>query len=307
MSKYLGIDTSNYRTSVCLLNEAGRIEFERRQLLYVPQGKLGLRQQEAVFQHLKTLGAILEEIGPLDDVRFGVTDRPRPVAGSYMPCFLVGESFTKALSAGQGYLCLSHQENHIWAGLYENNNLINKPFIAVHLSGGTTEFVQIKWDKKMIRIKELGGTTDISAGQFIDRVGVALGLPFPSGAYLEEMARPTDLRLGVKVLGGNLSYSGPETKAKELIQKGMEGKYIAYAALLAVAKSVSRVIYNLITETKINDVLLVGGVMANSLIKERLIRDLRHPHLAKLYFASPQASGDNALGVATALYWGEKG
>lgn len=305
MSKYLGIDTSNYRTSVCLLDQAGCIEFERRQLLYVPQGKLGLRQQEAVFQHLKSLGVILEELGPLFDTRLGVTDRPRPVEDSYMPCFMVGESFTRALAAGQGYLRLSHQENHIWAGLYENPNLIEKPFIAGHLSGGTTEFVLVSWENKAIKIKELGGTTDISAGQFLDRIGVALGMPFPAGVYLEELAKPTELRLGVKVIESSLSYSGPETKAQELIQKGIEGKYIAYAALLAVAKSVGRVLSNLMAITEINDVLLVGGVMANDIIKQRLRQDLRHPNLAKLYFASPKASGDNALGVATALYWGE--
>ena len=305
MSKYLGIDTSNYRTSVCLLDEAGCIEFERRQLLYVPQGKLGLRQQEAVFQHLKSLGAILEELGPLFDTRFGVTDKPRPVEGSYMPCFLVGESFTRALAAGQGYLCLSHQENHIWAGLSENPDLIKKPFIAGHISGGTTEFVLVSWENKMLKIKELGGTTDISAGQFLDRVGVAMGLPFPAGVYLEEMAKPSELRLGVKVIESSLSYSGPETKAKELIQKGIDGRYIAYAAFLAVAKSVGRVLTNLIAATKVTDVLLVGGVMANGIIRERLKQDLHHSSLAKLCFASPKASGDNALGVATAIYWGE--
>lgn len=299
---YLGVDTSNYRTSICLLDEMGRIVFERRPLLVVPQGKLGLRQQEAVFQHLKTLPELFEELGVLKgEIHFGVTNKPRNLQESYMPCFLVGESFIRALSAGRGYLAISHQENHIWAGLKENEELIGKPFLAVHLSGGTTEFLKVNWSKSgyNLSVDEIGGTSDISAGQFLDRIGVLLGLPFPSGPYLEELAERTDLRIGVQVKGNKISYSGPETKAKQLILEGTEGKHIAYAALLAISKSVSRVIHNIVIETGIEDVLLVGGVMANKLIKERLILDLSKT--TNLYFASENASGDSALGVATAL------
>ncbi len=308
MTKYLGVDTSNYRTSVCLLDENGSVIFERRPLLSVPQGKLGLRQQEAVFQHLRVLPSIFEELGPLKDVRFGVTNAPRPVEGSYMPCFIVGHSFVRTLAAAEGlegFLEISHQENHIWAGLSENPNLIGNPFIAVHLSGGTTEFLLVTWENMKMKVQELGGTSDISAGQFIDRIGVILGLPFPSGPYLEEIALPSELRIGVRVSHFTLSYSGAEAEAKRLIEKGYKGEYLAYAAFLAVAKSVGRVLKNIREETGIQDCLLVGGVMANKIIKERLIKDLNHPYSFRLYFASEKASGDNALGVATALYKGD--
>lgn len=300
---YLGVDTSNYRTSVCLLDADGKIVFQRRPLLSVPQGKLGLRQQEAVFQHLQVLPKLLEELGPLNNVQFGVTNAPRPLPDSYMPCFLVGQSFVRALAAGRGFLEISHQENHLWAGLHENQELISKPFIAMHLSGGTTEFLEVTWQGKCMMIKELGGSSDISAGQFLDRIGVLLGLPFPAGPYLEKLAKPTDLRLGVPVKGFNLSYSGPEAEAKRLILAGVSGEEIAYAAILAVAKSVGRVLRSLREATNIRDFLLVGGVMANNLIKERLLKELHHPQASRVYFASPEASGDNALGVATALYW----
>ncbi|MDD2431319.1 MAG: O-sialoglycoprotein endopeptidase [Firmicutes bacterium] len=297
---FLGIDTSNYRTSCCLLDETGQIIYQRRPLLIVPQGKLGLRQQEAVFQHLKALPPMFEELGELKNVRFGVTTRPRPVKGSYMPCFVVGESFVRAFAAKRGYLSLSHQENHIWAGLYENQNLIDKPFISLHLSGGTTEFLLVTWQNSELVVREVGRTSDISAGQFLDRTGLLLGLPFPAGPYLEKLAKKTDLRIGVTVKETTISYSGPEAKVKALVKEGTKDEEIAYAALLAVAKSVSRVLRRLIEEHDVEDVLLVGGVMANELIKNRLKTDLEKK--AKLHFASIEASGDNALGVAFATF-----
>ena len=297
---FLGIDTSNYRTSCCLLDEAGRVVYQRRPLLLVPQGKLGLRQQEAVFQHLKALPRMFEEMGPLADVQFGVTTRPRPVEGSYMPCFVVGESFVRALAAGRGYLAISHQENHLWAGLYENRTLIGKPFIAVHLSGGTTEFLHVTWNDQNLQIKEVGQTTDISAGQFLDRTGVQLGFPFPAGPYLEKIARQSDLRVGVTVKGTAISYSGPEAQIKELISRGVDPGEIAYAALLAVGKSVGRVLRKLVEEYRVEDILLVGGVMANEIIRDKLKQDLQR--IASLHFASVEASGDGALGVAFATF-----
>ena len=159
---FLGIDTSNYRTSCCLLDEAGRVVYQRRPLLLVPQGKLGLRQQEAVFQHLKALPLMFEEMGPLADVQFGVTTRPRPVEGSYMPCFVVGESFVRALAAGR-VSCHQPPGKPPMGWSLRKRTLIGKPFIAVHLSGGTTEFLHVTWNDQNLQIKEVGQTTDISA------------------------------------------------------------------------------------------------------------------------------------------------
>ena len=182
MSLFLGIDTSNYTTSVALYDgETGELR-QQKKLLPVREGQLGLRQSDAVFHHTAQLHALFEELVRGVDTKsiaaVGASVKPRPVSGSYMPCFTVGENTAKIISAALKvpFTGFSHQEGHIAAALYGSGrlDLFDKTFIAFHVSGGTTEAVLAKGSGCGFTCEIIAQTLDLNAGQAVDRVGLML-------------------------------------------------------------------------------------------------------------------------------------
>jgi N6-L-threonylcarbamoyladenine synthase len=301
MNMYLGIDTSCYTTSLAVTDAQGRLLSDARKLLGVPEGERGLRQSDGVFQHLQNLpelaGALVKESGPLALRAVAAATRPRPVDGSYMPVFTVGASFGRVLAATHGvpYLELSHQEGHVLAGLW-SAGVDWREFYALHVSGGTTEVLSVTWSGRMV-IKELGGSEDLHAGQFIDRVGVALGLRFPAGPGVEKLALAAGrdvLAVPVSVKGGTLSFSGPETHVQRALAQGASPEAAARGVERCVAESLSRVLKNIISEHGAKPILFVGGVMANAYIRIYLAEKFGK----SAAFADPRFAGDNAVGAA---------
>ena len=131
---YLGIDTSCYTTSVALIGREGGLVGEARRILQVKPGCRGLQQSEMVFQHTRNLPILLEEVlkKPLKVIGIGVSARPRPLEDSYMPAFLVGLGLARSLAAVNEIPLwqISHQENHLEAGLWSkfqsSNFKVNK-------------------------------------------------------------------------------------------------------------------------------------------------------------------------------------
>lgn len=308
MRYYLGIDTSCYTTSVALLDDCGGLAADERRLLTVKAGKRGLAQSEMVFQHTRNLPELLEEVlGKADRAvqlaAIGVSASPRPLPESYMPAFLVGLGFARALAALNRVPLrrLSHQENHVFAGLWSAGGPKEGEFLAIHVSGGTTELVRVKRSAQGCEIELMGGSADLHAGQFIDRVGVALGLPFPAGPHLEKLAqagRDRASRIPVAVRELQVSFAGPESQAQRLIAKGEEPAAVAAGVEQCVADSLARLIGRASEETGLRDVLLVGGVTANSFIRHYLDERLREQQRLNLYYPSPRFSPDNAVGAA---------
>jgi N6-L-threonylcarbamoyladenine synthase len=305
---YLGIDTSNYTTSVAVIDSQGKLIFDNRRLLQVPKGEHGLRQSEALFQHVKAFPEIYKL--PASVVKnlsgVAVSTHPRDVEGSYMPIFVVGSSFARTISTSLGIPLIgcSHQHNHLAAGLWSVGWWPKgKKFLAVHLSGGTSEILEVDWDEPPI-IKILGETRDLNAGQFIDRIGVALGLTFPAGPQLEVLAQTASgtVRLASPVDEMNMSFSGPLSAALRLIGD-TEPAELARGVEDCVAKGVEKALSHAGQLTGHRQVLLVGGVMCNSRIRERLVQRLEHKAAGfKLHFAAPEASRDSAIGCAV-LAW----
>ena len=194
MAAVLGLDTSNYTTSAAWFD--GSRGDNVGKLLEVPQGSLGLRQSEALFQHVKRLPEILAALKktglPCDLSALGASTRPREVEGSYMPCFLAGQSQAQGMATVLGlpfYPC-SHQQGHIAAAAWSAGrmDLLDRPHLVWHLSGGTTELLYVVPDGVSVRAECIGGTSDISAGQLIDRTGKRLGLAFPAGKAVDELS-----------------------------------------------------------------------------------------------------------------------
>lgn len=297
--KTIGIDTSNYTTSIALFDGAEGVNCSR--LLPVRQGELGLRQSDAVFAHIKSLpelsGRLFSHIRAENIGAIGVSTRPRAVEGSYMPCFLVGLSHAKLLAdAFQVPLIeVSHQQGHVAASLWSANRLelMDRPHLAWHLSGGTTELLLVEPEGKNVRCTKIGGTTDISAGQLIDRTGQLLGLPFPSGKQLDELSRQSERTevFRVKCENSSFSLSGVQNKVQQFHEKhGAAGETAAYA-LRCVSAAVYQATRQALEAYPGLPVVFSGGVASNS-----MLRQVMEP-LSPI-FSQPQYSTDNAMGVA---------
>ena len=370
---YLGIDTSCYTTSVALMDEAGQLLGEARQILSVKPGRCGLQQSEMVFQHTRNLPRLMEEaVGQaLGSVKTGdgstangvaveedgtanasglaglasagyelaaisVSGYPRPLENSYMPAFLAGLSVARSVAAvtGARLEIMSHQENHLEAGLWSAGGPAVDKFLLLHASGGTTDVLLAELQPKgRYRITEVGGSLDLHAGQFVDRIGVALGLQFPTGPALEALAKQalerstfvdTDanavaceavsepsiasgseagvvpmVELPVSVRKLQVSLSGPCTAALRKLQAGADPAALALGVEHALAETFARVLRNGAQEYRVRDVLLVGGVGSNNYIRqhvEQKLAKLRYP--VRLWVPEGRFSCDNATGCA---------
>ena len=295
----IGIDTSNYTTSIAFFDGAGGENCSR--LLPVRQGELGLRQSDAVFAHIKSLpelsGRLFSNVHTGDIRAVGVSTRPRAVEGSYMPCFMVGYSHAKMLSdAFQVPLVeVSHQQGHVAASLWsaECLELMDVPHLAWHLSGGTTELLLVEPEGKNVKCTRIGGTTDISAGQLIDRTGQLLQLPFPSGKHLDALSKEASMKDVFKVKCSDMSFSlsGVQNKVQQFHSTHGNDVETAAYALRCVAKAVYLASEQALKAYPGLRIVFSGGVASNS-----MLRDVIAP--LNPIFSQPQYSTDNAMGVA---------
>lgn len=301
----LGIDASAYTTSLAVVNQDEQVVIDLREPLPVAEGSLGIRQSEAVFAHLKKLGDIMEpEPGlQLKDLTRAVafSAAPRPVKDSYMPVFKVSEAFGLFLARTMGfnYLSSTHQEGHVMAGLW-SAGLKSGRYLVIHLSGGTTEFVSVEEYKPgCLNLELLGGSSDLNAGQFVDRLGKAMGLEFPAGPALEQLAekcKDEKVELPVAVKNNQVSFSGPASHAERLLAGGCRMEDLARAVERCIADSVITALTGLLLEdNEYEGILAVGGVVANRFIRRYLKDNLTG---WKIYFAESRYASDNAVGLA---------
>ena len=295
----LGIDTSNYTTSAAVFD--GAEGYNAGRLLSVRPGELGLRQSDALFQHVKALPERfreLKEAGWLEDLAaVGVSDRPRAVEGSYMPCFLAGDSLGHALALTLGVPCyrVSHQQGHLAAAAWSAGHLelLDRPMLAWHLSGGTTELLYVEPEGVNVAASRIGGTSDISAGQLIDRTGVLLGLDFPAGKAVDGLAEGhTDRKFSVKLNDFTFSLSGMENKVRAMAEQGEAAEEICGFVLETVADVVSRATLAALKQYPGLPVLCSGGVASNRRLRAVLTER------CGAVFAQPRYSTDNAMGTA---------
>ncbi len=299
----IGIDTSNYTTSIAYFDGVGGENCSK--LLPVRQGELGLRQSDAVFAHIKSLpelsGRLFSHIQGAAIQAVGVSTRPRAVEGSYMPCFMVGFSHAKLLadSLGVPLVEVSHQQGHVAASLWsaDHMELMDQPHLAWHLSGGTTELLLVEPEGKNVRCTRIGGTTDISAGQLIDRTGQLLQLPFPSGKHLDMLSREAVMTetFQVKCSDFTFSLSGVQNKVQQFHAAQGDPVETAAYALRCAAGAVFKASQQAMKAYPGLRIVFSGGVASNS-----MLRDWMAP--LDPVFSQPQYSTDNAMGVAVLAY-----
>lgn len=305
----MGIDTSNYKTSLAVVNEAGKVLFNYQEFLEVKHGERGLRQSDAFFQHVQKLPEAIEDAFKDEYIRnnvavISVSSRPRPVEGSYMPVFTAGLGYAKAIASAKGLplYTFSHQEGHIEAIRHYSTLKEQSPLICFHFSGGTTEALLLD-ETGVLTI--VGGSKDIAYGQVLDRVGVSLGYDFPCGQELDRIAVSAsghrNILSKIKVKDGFVNLSGIETQCQRFIEEYPQDELVEdlFEKLCA---SVMEMTLQLSHKYQINNFIYAGGVSCSSFMRgflsEHLYKDLN------IVFGKPEMSADNAIG--TALLGGKK-
>lgn len=297
----LSFDTSNYTTSVAVIDRNYNILYDNRKLLNVKKGNRGLRQSDALFQHTENLTEMFSEDFPFKDAieAVAVSSRPRNIEGSYMPCFkagmMAGRIASKVLDVP--YLEFSHQEGHIAAASL-NTELFNEShFIGFHLSGGTCEILNICNGSTEI----VGGSLDISFGQLIDRAGVFYGESFPSGKVMDKYASQGKHTINfkkTKIENGFFNLSGIEN---QIIKSGVSVQDASRSLFDEIACIINEAVKESCLRFNINKVLLMGGVASSSYIRKCLGDNIGNN---RIFFGSPSLSSDNAVG--TAILGGKK-
>ena len=300
-----GVDTSNYTTSAAVYDAAAGVIVMEKRLLPTAEGALGLRQSDAVFAHVKQLGDIAETLFSRPDLpqgeisAAGVSAFPRREQGSYMPCFLVGETVMRTYAAANRVPLhrFSHQEGHVAAALYSAGrlDLLERPFLAFHLSGGTTDALLVTPSEDApLNIRQVGGSLDLKAGQAVDRVGLLLGLHFPCGPELTALAlqwkEPVRVRATLK--GSSCCLSGIENQCRKLLAEGHPREEIARVCLESIRAALEGMTAALQEEYGPLPLLYAGGVMASTLIRRQMEEKFGG------IFAEPAFSSDNSAGTA---------
>ena len=303
---FVGIDTSNYTTSVALCDSDGVVIANLKSPLSVKSGERGLRQSDAVFAHIKNLPDLMYKLSSLlveyEVLTVGVSSTPRKAEGSYMPCFLSGVAAAYSFAAANQISVYetAHQNGHVMAALYSSGKtaeLLVKKFLAFHVSGGTTELLLVtpRADEQIFDIELVGKTEDINAGQAIDRIGVMLGLDFPAGRELEKLAKSYQgsiekRKICVKDCCCNLS--GVENIAKKLYENGESKEKIAAFTFDFIQRTLCEMATQALQKYGEMPILFAGGVMSNKLMRAEICKHF------EAYFAEPEFSADNAAGVA---------
>ena len=302
MAVFLGIDTSNYTTSVAAYDDKNGQMISEKLLLPVSENSCGLRQSDAVFLHVKQLGEVSKKVlSQLNEVpsAIGVSISPRDNEGSYMPCFLVGKMLAQTLSAAYNakVYAFSHQSGHIAAALYSVGRLdmLDFEFLAFHVSGGTTDLIKVSPSaEKIINCELIGGSLDLKAGQAIDRIGVMLSIPFPCGPNLEKLSNESDKVFKMKpcIKGLNCALSGLQNQAEKMHLNGEKPSDIAKYCINFVGASIDGICKNAREIYPELPFVFAGGVMSNKTLNKLLSEKYNG------LFAQPKYSSDNAAGTA---------
>lgn len=312
MSLFIGIDTSNYATSLCAFDTERGIVFHDKRMLPVKAGSLGLRQSDAVFEHVRALPDMLRKMTGEVNIKgasaVGVSARPRDCEGSYMPCFLAGVNSATAMAGALGIplLELSHQAGHLLSALYATPlyNEGTRDFFAFHVSGGTTDAVSCRMTGAKYEITQLATSLDAHAGQLVDRLGGLLGMSFPSGAAISALAEisESDEYMKPTLKGGDCCLSGLENKCAEMLGGGREPRDVARYCLNSIAHALLEMTEALNCERADKPIIYAGGVMQSG-----IIRTLLRKNVKDAYFAEPAwLSADNAAGAAIYAYEAKK-
>ena len=304
----LGIETSCDDTAAAVVDDSFHIHSSViESSIAQHQAFGGVVPELAGRAHLRTLGPVVERalisagLDPLNPAIDGVAVTSGPgLVGS----LLVGLSGAKAyaLAWGVPFVGVNHLEGHLFAPLLEQPDL-SWPVLTLLVSGGHSAFV-LHESPGVHRV--LGETIDDAAGEAYDKVARWLGLGYPGGPIIDELAQSGDdskLRLPVSMTGPgyDVSFSGLKTAVVRATQKSPDTKLADVAASFqnAVAEQLLRKLRGALDDYDVAGVALAGGVAANSKLRAG-VRDLAKEYGLQCHLPSLVNCTDNAAMIAAA-------
>ncbi|MCS7198346.1 MAG: tRNA (adenosine(37)-N6)-threonylcarbamoyltransferase complex transferase subunit TsaD [Candidatus Bipolaricaulota bacterium] len=298
----LGIETSCDETSVAVLRD----EREMLSNIVYSQAHLhekygGVVPEVASRNHIKKLPFVVKEA--LDQAGISFSDISL-VGATYGPGLvgplLVGLSYAKAVAYAlkKPFVGVNHLEGHIFAHYLENPNA-PPPFLALVVSGGHTLLVEVR---AYGQYEVLGETRDDAAGEAFDKVGKLLGLGYPAGAALDRLARqgnPQAIAFPRPMLDSDsweFSFAGLKTAIVYYLRDHPEANRADLAASFqeAVVDVLVEKTLRAARQLHIKRIVVVGGVAANSRLRERLLAQKNF----EVFFPKMELCTDNAAMIA---------
>lgn len=310
----LGIETSCDETAAAVLRDDRVLSSLVSSQIPLHKKYGGVVPELASREHTKNLIPVIREA--LASAEVSLKDIGL-VAVTYTPgligALLVGVSAAKAIAYAQGipFIGVHHGEGHILAAHIEYPG-IDYPYLALLVSGGHTALYHAKGlgDYRM-----LGQTRDDAAGEAYDKVAKLLGLEYPGGPGLDRLAQEGNPE-AVKFPRGRLeahdfSFSGLKTAVRNHIalfmskDQGLDPKLnikdVAASFQAAVVDTLVEKTMQAATETKVDKIVVAGGVAANSLLRRRMNEESQKRSIT-LYLPGMSLCIDNAAMIALAGY-----
>jgi len=321
VTRILGIETSCDETSAAILEGEGD-EVKQKSLVILSQDVHrvfgGVVPEIASRAHLTSIVPVveraIEEAGTsLDDLdAIAVTNTPGLVGA-----LLVGVSYGKALAFSRDIplLGIHHMEGHLFAAALEHRDAV-PPFTALLISGGHTLLLDVEaWGKYRL----LGATRDDAAGEAFDKVAKLLGLPYPGGRYVEELARSGDPKrfqfarpmLRKNAMAGDedyyaFSFSGIKTAVLNAVRSSKDieddKKHIARAFQDSIIETLVEKTWRAANSFGRQRVVLGGGVACNRTLADAMRTRLEREGIS-VFTPSPRLATDNAAMIARAAFF----
>lgn len=307
----LGIETSCDETSISVVRDGKEILSNHiSSQIEIHKEYGGVVPEIASRQHIKNIAAILdeslEEAGvTLDDIDY--------IAVTYAPgligALLVGLSFAKGLSYAHNIpiIPVHHIKGHIYGNFVEHD--VKLPCISLVVSGGHTNIIYVDENHNFT---DLGGTMDDAVGESYDKVSRVLGLGYPGGPVIDKLSYKGDKGAipmpEPKVDGYEFSFSGVKTSVINYVNKmNMKGEEFKPEDLAAsfqhrVVDILCKKTVAAAKEKGVENILIAGGVAANSLLRSELTERAAKENIA-VYYPSMKLCTDNAAMIAVAGHY----
>ncbi len=302
----LGIETSCDETAAAVVRDSTTVLSDVVSSQFIHSRYGGVVPELASRAHARLIVPVVK--AALENAGVGWADLTC-VAATHAPgllgALLVGLPFAKALgfSLAVPFVGVNHLEGHIFALRLDHPEL-TPPFLAAILSGGHTELLRVEdW----CRYERLGSTLDDACGEAFDKVAKLLGLSYPGGALLEQLARtgkpnirfPIPLQTGEHPGSLDFSFSGLKTAVLYYLRDHPDAlkQDVAASFQQAAIAAVTNRIVQAVEKTGLHTVGVSGGVAANSWLRDRLA-ELAGQHRFESLLPDPRFCTDNAAMIA---------
>lgn len=267
----------------------------------------GVIPEIAAREHLEAINVIIDEAFKQANLKGeGITAFAGTVGPGLVGCLLVGLNAAKslALAYDKPFIGVNHLNAHLAANFIDTE--LEPPFIALLVSGGHTQIIKAS---SYSDLEIIGETIDDAVGEAYDKVARLIGLPYPGGPKLDKLAQegnPHAFKLPEAKVGGyDFSFSGLKTAVLRLV-KSFDGKEMPVNDICAsfqecVSSTLFKKVKRALEETGYKQVVLAGGVAANSEIRKKIfsLKDEGY----SVYAPIMKYCTDNASMVASSAYF----